>query len=35
MKWSETTSSKCRYGEVAGKIWGDWDIIWEDAEDDY
>jgi hypothetical protein len=35
MKWKDTISSKCRYGEIAGKIWGSWDILWEDAEDDY
>lgn len=35
MKWSETIASTCRYGEIAEKIWGDWDIIWEDSESDY
>jgi hypothetical protein len=35
MRWDETTASKCRYGERAGKIWGDWEIIWEDSEADY
>lgn len=35
MTWEETTSSRCRYGDIAGKIWGDWEILWEDAEDNY
>ena len=35
MKWSETTASKCRYGDVAERIWGDWNILWENSEDDY
>lgn len=35
MKWEETVASTCRYGEVAGRIWGDWNIIWEDSEEDY
>ena len=35
MKWNETEASKCRYGEVAGNIWGDSDVIWEDSEANY
>jgi len=35
MKWAETTANKCRYGDVAATIWGDWDILWEDSESDY
>lgn len=35
MKWSETVASTCRYGDVAEKIWGDWEILWEDSEADY
>ena len=35
MKWSDTTASKCRYGEIAGEIWGGWDVIWECSSDDY
>ena len=35
MKWSETTANKCRYGDVAEKIWGNWEILWEDSEDNY
>lgn len=35
MKWNETTASECRYGEIAEKVWGDWEILWEDSEADY
>lgn len=35
MKWSETTASECRYGGVAERIWGEWNILWEDSEADY
>jgi len=35
MKWDETIASSCRYGDVAGTIWGDWNIIWEDSKADY
>ena len=35
MKWNDTTASKCRYGDIAGLIWGSWDILWEDSEEDY
>lgn len=35
MKWDETIASRCRYGEQAGAIFGEADIIWEDSEDDY
>lgn len=35
MNWNETTASRCRYGDVAETIWGDWDIIWEDSMADY
>ncbi|HSE02929.1 MAG TPA: hypothetical protein VLK35_02150 [Methylomirabilota bacterium] len=35
MNWHDTTSSQCRYGDIAGNIWGDWNILWEDAEADY
>ena len=35
MKWNETIASTCRYGEIAGIIWGGWEIIWEDSESDY
>lgn len=33
--WSETIANTCRYGDVAERIWGDWDILWEDSEADY
>jgi hypothetical protein len=33
--WNETIASGCRYGKIAGRIWGDWEIIWEDSEADY
>jgi hypothetical protein len=35
MLWSETIASQCRYGDIAGKIWSDWEILWEDSESDY
>jgi hypothetical protein len=35
MKYSETIASNCTYGDVAAKILGDAEIIWEDSEDDY
>ena len=35
MKWSETIASKCRYGHIAGRIFGDAEIIYEESEDDY
>ena len=35
MKWNETTAAQCRYGDVAGNIWGDWEILWEDSDADY
>jgi len=35
MRWSETTASSCRYGDVAGDIWGGADILWEDSAADY
>lgn len=28
-------ASSCRYGDVAGRIWGTWEILWEDSEADY
>ena len=34
-KWNETIASQCRYGDIAGKVWGNWTIIWEDSEEDY
>ena len=35
MKWTETVASKCRYGYLAARLFGDAEIIWEDSEDDY
>lgn len=35
MKWNETIASKCRYGEIAGEIWGEAEIIWENSLDNY
>lgn len=35
MKWDETTASACRYGDVAGTVFGDADIIWENSEADW
>ena len=35
MEWNKTVASTCRYGEVAERIWGDWDVLWEDSEADY
>jgi hypothetical protein len=35
MNWNETTTSNCRYADVAETIWEDWNIIWEEAYDGY
>jgi len=35
VKWEDTIAARCRYGYVAGTIWGKWTILWEDSEDDY
>lgn len=35
MRWQETVASRCRYGDVAERIFGESEIIWEDSEDDY
>ena len=35
MKFNETVASKCRYGDNAENIWGDWNVLWEDSEDDW
>ena len=35
MKWTDTTASMCRYAEVAARIFGDAEIIWEDSVRDY
>ena len=33
--WADTTASTCRYGEVAERVWGNWDVRWEDSEAGY
>jgi hypothetical protein len=35
MNWNESVASRCRYGDVAERIWKDWEIVWEDSQDDY
>jgi hypothetical protein len=35
MRWDQTDASKCRYGEVAERIFKDADIIWEHSMSDY
>jgi len=35
MAWKDTIASKCRYGGIAGQVWGDWNILWEDSEANY
>lgn len=35
MKWNETTANECRYGEVAERIWGTSEILWEQSYADY
>lgn len=35
MKWNETTASQCRYGDNAKEVFGSWEILWEDSENDY
>jgi hypothetical protein len=35
MEWNNTIAATCRYGDIAGKIWGDWEILWEDSESYY
>jgi len=35
MKWSETTASKCRYGDIAERIFGEAEVIWEHSEADW
>lgn len=35
MKWNKTIASTCRYGEIAERIFGDADILWEHSESDY
>jgi hypothetical protein len=35
MNWEHTQASQCRYGEVAGNIFWDADIIWENSNADW
>lgn len=35
MKWTDTVASRCRYGSVAARIFGDAEVIAERSEDDY
>jgi len=35
MNWNDTVAASCRYGDIARKIWGDWNIVWENSESDY
>ena len=35
MRWDETVASRCRYGDEAGAIFGDAEILWECSTDDY
>ncbi len=35
MKWDDTIASTCRYGEIAGRIFGAGEVIWEDSECGY
>ncbi len=35
MDWNATVASTCRYGDVAGRIFKDAEIIWEDSESNY
>jgi hypothetical protein len=35
MRWQDTVASKCRYGDIAGNIFGGGDVIWEESYDDY
>ena len=35
MRWEDTVACRCRYGNQAGEIFKDAEIIWEDSMDDY
>ena len=35
MRYSETVASQCRYGDVAERIFGEAEILWEHSEADY
>ena len=35
LKFSQSVAASCRYGDIASRIWGDWDLIWEDSEENW
>lgn len=35
MKFKDTIAASCRYGDVAEKVWEDWDVLCELSEADY
>lgn len=35
MKWNETVASEARYGDVAERIFGGAEVLWEKSEADY
>jgi len=35
MKFKQTTANKCRYGENAEKVFGKYEILWENSSADY
>lgn len=35
MKFKDSVSKDCRYGELADEMWADWDLIWEKSENHY
>jgi hypothetical protein len=35
MRWHDTIASKCRYGEIAERIFGNMEIIWESSYEDW
>lgn len=34
-KFDDSIAVTCRYGDIASKIWHDWNVVWEDSESDY
>ena len=35
MKWNESQASLARYADLAKRLWGDWEILWEDCDISY
>lgn len=35
IEWDKTVSSRCRYGDIAGRIVKDSLVLWEDSEENY